>query len=345
MSDQQTLSRRDAFRMMGMAGASVALASAMPAAAQNTPAPMPAATPPAKELPQGAGFYRTLVGEFEVTLVSDGQFPLQPYPTFGTNASEAEVNAVLEAAFLSPKNLMGQVNTVLIRKQGGPLTLVDTGCGKLFGPASGFMLKNLANAGVRPEDIELLLLTHLHPDHVGGAVGPDGKLVFPNAKVMTHKTEYDFWNADQQDFSKSGVPEASRGGMVEAAKKFINAVGRGITLYSEETNPIMPGLTAIHTGGHTPGHCTLQFESGDQKLLYVTDLAIQSVIVFKHPEWYVGFDTNRDETAEIRKKLFAQLASDRTLISGAHLPFPALGHVKQIGDNSYEFVPAPWRWA
>ena len=341
MQTKDGFSRRDAFKILGLSGTAVALGGALPALGQD----LPAAVPPPKSLPQGAGFYRTHVGEFEITLISDGAFPMQPYPTFGANASEDAVNEVLAESFIAPKDLMGQVNAVLVRHQGGPLTLIDSGCGKLFGPATGFALQNLAAAGVRPEDIELLVFSHMHPDHVGGAIGADGKLFFPNAKVMAHQAEYDFWNSPSPDFSKSGVPEASRPAMIAAAKKLIDTVGRGITLYAEETNPIMAGMTAIHTGGHTPGHCTMVFDSNGEKLVYLTDLAIQAAIVFRHPEWYVGFDTDRDATAQIRKITFASCAADRLLVSGAHLPFPSLGHVKKIDDDSYEYVPAPWRWA
>ncbi|MDB5325262.1 MAG: putative hydrolase [Phycisphaerales bacterium] len=334
--ENNTLSRRHAFKIVGLTGAAVALRGTAVYAEEA------AATPPAT---QGAGFYRTMVGEFEVTIVSDGFFPFgAPFPTFGANATQAEVEQVLKDAFLDPAKLAGQVNTLIVRKAGGPVMVIDTGCGGNFGPTAGFSVKNLAVAGVKPADVQSVLLTHLHPDHAGGVAGPDGKAVFANAKHYTHKIEKDFWTSATPDFSKSGVPEAMQPVMIGAAGKAIAGAGSSLTTFDGETSEIAPGITAVLTGGHTPGHCAVKIESNGESLLYVTDLIVQSVIVPAHPEWFVGFDTDREKTVEVRKALFAKLAEEKTLICGSHLPFPSLGHLKKAGTG-YEFVPSPWRWA
>jgi len=328
-------SRRDAFKILGVTGAAVALSGRVGRAETSAAS---------ATMPQGAGFYRTHVGEFEVTIVSDGQFPLVPYPTFGSNASKEAVEAVLKENFIDPAKLMGQVNGLVIRMAGGPVTIVDTGCGKLFGPASGFYLQNLQNAGVKPADVQNVLFTHLHPDHCGGAVTEDGKPVYANAKHHVHKREVGFWTVEKPDFSKSGVPAEAQGGMIATAKKAITAPRDNLELFDGESTEILPGITALKTGGHTPGHCMVQIESGGDRLLYVTDMVVQAQLVFAHPEWFVGFDTDMQATVKIRQDLFAKLAADGTLICGSHLPFPSLGHVKKV-ETGYQFVPAMWNWA
>jgi len=342
--------RRDAFKILGATGAAVALSGRI--ARADTPAPTTTA------LPQGAGFYRTHVGEFEITVVSDGGFPFTPYPTIGSNASQGEVEKVLKDNFIDPAKLMGQVNVLAVRRGSGPVTLIDTGSGKLFGPAAGFAKQNLINSGVKPEDVANVVFTHLHPDHVGGALGDDGKPTFANAKHWVNKTERDFWAGPNPDLSKSGVPEAMRPTMIGAAKNAIDKLGDRLQAFEvadmiNNHEPILDGpgyeiaagVTAIQTGGHTPGHCVLMFESNGESLVYVTDLVVQAALCFAHPEWLVGFDTDMKATVEIRKKVYDRLAAGGgTLISGSHLPFPALGHVKKA-ETGYQFMPSLWNWA
>ncbi|HEX8322780.1 MAG TPA: MBL fold metallo-hydrolase [Tepidisphaeraceae bacterium] len=330
--ESNTLSRRHAFKLAGLAGAAVALRDTRVFA--ETPAAAPAT------LPQGAGFYRTHVGELEVTIVSDGSFPLTPYPTFGANASEEAVNNLLNDNFLDPAKLMGQVNAVVVRKAGGPVTLIDTGCGKLFGPAAGFALQNLAAAGVKPDDVRHVLFTHLHPDHAGGAV-TDGRKTFPNATHHVSEQEASFWTSAQPDFSKSGVPADFQPVMIETARNVIKVLEPKRFAPGSE---LLPGILPRLTVGHTPGHCVVTIQDGGQSLVYLGDMVIHHVLVPAHPEWFVGFDTDREMAVTARQTLLADLAQSRSLVSGSHLPFPSLGHFKKA-DAGYAYVPAPWRWA
>lgn len=331
-------SRRDAFRILGAAGAGVMLSGRF--ASAQTPATLPSA------LPQGAGFYRTHVGEWEITVINDGSFPFVPYPTIGSNASKEAVEQVLADNFIDPAKMTGQVNTLLVRRGSEAPIVVDTGCGRAFGPGAGFSKQNLLAAGVKAEDVACVFFTHLHPDHAGGAVGDDGKMAFPSASHVVHQAEVDFWTADKPDFSKSGVPAAAQAGMIATARKAIDAAGTSLRKFQGDAPmDIVPGgMKAIHTGGHTPGHCIVRFDLAGESMVYITDLAVQAALVFAHPEWFVGFDTDMQATIKIRQDLFATLAADRTLICGSHLPFPSIGHLKKSG-NGYAFVPAPWKWA
>lgn len=339
-----TLTRRHAFKLAGLAGAAVALRNTV-TEAQETPANgfVPVQRKP---LPQGAGFYRTHVGEIEVTIVSDGGFPLTPYPTIGSNATKEQVEGLLRDHFVEPSQLMGQVNALVVRsKNDDGLTVIDTGCGKLFGPAAGFFRENFANAGFKAADVKNVVFTHLHPDHAGGALDEAGNLLFPDAKYFVHKAEVDFWTGPKPDFSKSGVPAEMQPTMIATATKVIKAIGDKLTTFDSTTSgDVLPGIRYGFTGGHTPGHCTMRIKSGDASLTYVGDFIVQSILVLAHPEWFVGYDTDMPLTAERRKVLFEALAKDRAPVCGSHLPFPSVGHIKKDGDG-YAFVPAIWKWS
>jgi glyoxylase-like metal-dependent hydrolase (beta-lactamase superfamily II) len=333
--DSLSLSRRHAFKLAGLTGAVIALRDHISLA--DAPATQSAA------LPQGAGFYRTHVGKLEVTVISDGSFPIAPaFPTFGANASQEAVEATLKENFLDPAALMGQVNVLAVREGSGPVTLIDTGCGKLFGPLTGFARQNLAAAGIAPEDVKHVIFTHLHPDHAGGAV-VDGKAAFPNATHHCHQTERDFWTGPNPDFSKSGAGEMAKD-MIAGATSALTAVGPTLHTFHDNRHEVVPGITAVVSGGHTPGHCILEIASDGQMLVYVGDLIIQSVLVMRHPEWFVAFDTDRERAVNVRRIFFKKLAERQAMICGSHLPFPSIGHVKKAGE-AYEFIPTPWRWS
>ena len=336
MPDAHLLSRRFAFKVAGLAGATVALRDRI--AVADAPATKPAA------LPQGAGFYRTHVGEFEVTVISDGGLPQSPpFPTWGANAGKEAVEAALRDAFIDPADMVGQVNALLVRNGTGPYTLIDTGTGKLFGPGLGFVKSNLAAAGVSADDIATVVFTHLHPDHAGGAIG-DGGPVFPRAKYLVHKAERDFWAGEKPDFSKCGASEELVAMVTGAAKKVLAALGPVLQTFDGPEHEIAPGIVAQHLPGHTPGHCGIRLTSGDAKLLYLADSAHSAVLSFGHPDWHLTFDTDRDAGVATRKAVYAKVAEERLLISGAHLPFPSLGHLKKAGDG-FDYVPTPWRWS
>lgn len=334
MGASSQVSRRDIFRLAGVAGLAAAVRPTLGAEASTTQAAGSG---------QGAGFYRRAIGKYEVTVVSDGVLTFKPpRNVIGANASEEAVNAALTQAFLPTDHLNAQVNTLLIRAD-DRVILVDTGCGATYGPAAGKLLGNLANAGVKPEQITDVVLTHLHGDHAEGLFSTEGKPVFPNARVMVHQAEVEFWKAESPDFSKSGVAEAYRPVMAKRAKQVLTFAGERLKVISGQRTEIAPGVTAIHVPGHTPGHLLLTVESDGQTFLYITDLSHSQALTFPHPEWYVAFDTNRDQAVKARQDWYAKLADERTLISGSHLPFPAFGHVQQSGEN-FRYVPVDWEW-
>jgi len=307
------------------------------------PAAAPGTASPAG-FPQGAGVYRRAVGDIDVCLISDGTFPMTPpFPTFGANAGEDKVHAALQREFIRPETTTGHVNTLLVRS-GGEVILVDAGCGSLFGPTTGKLLPHLANAGVQPRDVTAVVLTHLHPDHIGGLLGPMGVDLFPSARFLVHEAERAFWADGNPDFSKSGVPEAMRGSMAQGAAGLLKVMEPRLKVITGENKRIADGVEAVAAPGHTPGHIGIHVTGGRaDQFLYVSDAVHHYAIVMPNPDWYVAFDTDRDAAVAARRALLDMAASEKLLISGAHLPFPGFGHVRKNGPG-YDWVPIVWEW-
>lgn len=325
------LSRRKA---LGLAGALIA--SPAIARADDTPVTI------ADRNLQGAGFYRRKIGAFDVFVISDGTFPFAPpYPLFGANAGEEKVKAALENEFIRYDHTLGHVNTLLV-KTPKDVVLIDTGCGNAFGPTTGKLQSRLANTGIDAKEVTAVVITHAHPDHVGGIIGQRGAEAFPNAHFFMHKAEKDFWTSTNPDFSNSALSKEEGVHMTGVAVKAIETVGGRVTLI-DANNKIVDGVNAIPAFGHTPGHIAVQVADGQDELIYITDAVHHYAIIMPNPDWHVGFDTDRAAAVKTRRALLDRVATDKVLVSGAHLPFPAFGHVRKVGDG-FQWVPSVWEW-
>lgn len=280
---------------------------------------------------QAPGFYRMLLGDFEVTALLDGILDLPPHKLL-TNTTHRQVSKLLEKSF-QKEAVPTSVNAYLINT-GSKLVLVDAGAAGLFGPTLGQLLSNLKASGYQPEQVDEIVITHMHGDHVGGLV-LDGKLVFPNATVHADRHDADFWlsqaNLDKapkemQDFFKGA--QASLNPYV-AAGKFKAFDGDAV---------LVPGIKAIATHGHTPGHTIYAIESKGQKLVLWGDLMHVAAVQFAQPSVTITFDVDSKAAAVQRKKAYADAAKGRYLVAGAHLPFPGLGHIRAEGKG-YAWVP------
>jgi len=276
------------------------------------------------------GFYRIMVGEFEVTPINDGTVDLpmdqllhqKPELTRGT----------LEKNFMKAPTETSD-NAYLINT-GSKLVLVDSGAGALFGPTLGKFVNNLKAAGYQPEQIDEIYITHMHGDHVGGLV-KDGTRVFPNAIVRAGKADADYWlsqaNMDKapkekKDFFKGAMTSINP--YVQAGKfKAIDAAG-----------PLVPGVSALPEPGHTPGHTAYVVESGGQKLVLIGDLIHVSAVQFDNPQVTIGFDSDEKSAYAARKKVFDDAAKNGYLVGGGHLQFPGLGHITAQGKG-YRWIP------
>ncbi len=280
---------------------------------------------------QAPGFYRTMLGDFEVTALFDGVIELTPKELL-TNTTHAQVGKLLERSFESDK-VPTSVNGYLINT-GEKLVLVDSGAADKFGPTLGRLQANLKAAGYQPEQVDMVLITHMHGDHVGGLV-VDGKLAFPNATVHAGKEDADFWlseavmkkaPADSQMFFQ--IAQASLNPYVQAGKF------KPITGNTE----LVPGIKAVAAPGHTPGHTIYTVESKGQKLVLWGDLMHVAAVQFAQPQVTIAFDTDSKAAAAQRKKAYIDAAKQGYIVGAAHLPFPGLGHLRAEGKG-YTFIP------
>jgi glyoxylase-like metal-dependent hydrolase (beta-lactamase superfamily II) len=304
-------------RTLFAVAAAAALASAAHAAAPMVKTPAP-------------GFFRVMVGDFEVTPISDGTVDL-PVDQLLRQKPE-QTKSAFEKNFL--KLPAETSDNAFLINTGRKLVLVDTGAGALFGPTLGKFVQNLKNAGYQPEQIDEIYITHMHGDHVGGLVR-DGQRVFPNAVVRAGKADADFWlnkaNMDKAPADKKGFFQ----GAMASINPYIQA---GKFKAIESNGELVPGVTAVAEHGHTPGHTTYVVESKGQKLVLIGDLIHVAAVQMENPQVTIGFDSDEKAAAAARKKVFDEAAKNGALIGAAHLQFPGLGHLQTQGKG-YRWVP------
>ena len=289
-----------------------------------------AAAPLAKT--QAPGFYRMMVGDIEVTALSDGTVGLTVTQLL-TNTTKAKVNAALARAYLSDP-VETSVNGYLINT-GSKLVLVDAGAGKLFGPTLGNLVANLKASGYLPEQVDEIYITHMHPDHVGG-LAAEGATVFPNAIVRADQADADFWLSKA---NLEAAPKESKG-FYEGAMASLNPyVAAGRFKPFTGATELVPGVRSMASHGHTKGHTTYVVESKGQKLVLWGDLMHVAAVQFADPSVTIQFDTDSKPAAAERKKAYADAAKQGYWVAGAHLAFPGVGHLRTDG-RGYRFVPA-----
>ncbi|MEQ5834922.1 MBL fold metallo-hydrolase [Marinobacter sp. NFXS9] len=280
---------------------------------------------------QAPGYYRTMLGDFEITALSDGTVQL-PVDKLLLNTNEAHVRDVLKAHFLSAP-LETSVNGYLINA-GDKLVLIDTGAGSLFGPTLGKLESNLEAAGYTPDEVDEIYITHMHPDHVGGLIS-DGNVVFPNATVRAAQADADYWLSKDE---MESAPEGKQGFFKGAMASLNPYVESGhFKAFSGKTD-LVDGIEAIPAHGHTPGHSIYHVESDGQSLMLMGDLIHVGSVQFSEPSIAIQFDSNPDQAVNARETAFDNAVDTGTLIGSAHLSFPGMGHLKAAGDG-YDFIP------
>jgi len=302
--------------------ASIAAALALAAPAAFAAAPLAGTNAP--------GFFRVMLGDFEVTALSDGTVDLPMDKLLQQPA--AATNKELARSWLSAP-LETSVTGYLVNT-GGKLVLIDAGAGNLFGPTLGKLLANLKASGYQPEQVDEIYLTHLHPDHVGG-LAANGQTAFPNAIVRADQRDTDFW-LSQANLDKA--PADSKGffqGAMASLSPY--SAARHLQPFNGATE-LAPGIRANAGYGHTPGHTTYLIESKGKKLLLIGDLIHVGAVQFDHPEVTIGFDSDSKTAAAARLKTFQAVSKDATLVGASHLPFPGLGHLRSAG-KAFDWVP------
>lgn len=303
-----------------------------PALAQTTPsASAPAQGSGSRQAP---GFYRYKVGDIEVTAINDG-FAQRPLEGFVRNAELPQVQQAMQEAFL-PGNALPITFNTLVLNNGGRLTLIDTGNGDMGAPTSGRWMANFRAAGFDPAQVNTVVISHFHGDHINGLRLKDGTAVFPNAEVMVPAAEWAFW---MDDARMNQAPEGMKGAF-QGARRVFGPIANDVKRY-EMDKEIVPGLTAVAAPGHTPGHTVYMLSSGNGKLMIMSDTTNHPALFVRNPDWSAVFDMDADQARATRRRLLDMAASERSQVAFYHAPFPATGHIAKDG-NGFRFVPVQW---
>jgi glyoxylase-like metal-dependent hydrolase (beta-lactamase superfamily II) len=302
------------------------------------------ATARASEPPAGAqapGFYRYKVGTYECTSINDGarSFPLPD--TFVTNVPKPEALAAAEAAYM-PKGMVTVPFNPQLINTGSKLILIDTGNGVAnLEPTKGAVgrtLQNLAAAGVDAKKIDVVLLSHLHPDHTNGIRALDGSMAFPNAEIMVPSVDWAFWTSDE-NAAKAQSNEMMKNYFANVKKTFAGIESK-VTKY-DWGKEVAPGITSIETPGHTPGHTSFAIASGNSKILIQSDVTNIPELFLRNPDWHVAYDTDGDLAQKTRHKFYDMAAAEKATVVGFHFTFPCIGHVEKDGAK-YRLIPSAW---
>ena len=268
--------------------------------------------------PGAALYHRFTLGAFEVTaLLTASRTVEAPHDIFGLNVSAEEFAAASNAAFL-PADKAQFFFTPTLVNTGAELVLFDTGTD------AASLTASLAAAGYTPDQVDVVVITHMHPDHIGGLTR-DGAPTFPNARYVTGAIEHNHWSAAPSEYFTANVAPLN--------DRFS---------FLDDGGSAAAGMTGMQAFGHTPGHMAYVIESGNKALVLSADTANHYVWSLAHPDWEVSFDADKAAAAQTRRNLFGMIASDRVPFIGYHMPFPSVGFVEPQGEG-FRFVPASYQ--
>ena len=285
---------------------------------------------------QAPSFYRSKLGDFEITVVNDGARAIPLPPTFVRNVSNAEVLAAAEAAYMPKGSIVAPFNPIVVNT-GAKLVLIDTGYGPGVAPTVGLLPATLAAAGIDPKAIDIVLISHMHGDHILGLKTPDGALAFPNAEIKVPAVDWAYWMSDE---NMSKAPEGFQKASFGFNRKIFSNLADKVTRY-DWGKEVAPGITAVEASGHTPGHTAFVIASGSGRLFFQGDVSNVPDLFLRNPEWQVMFDSEPDKAVTTRRRIYDMASTEKILVSGYHFPFPGLGYIEKAGTG-YRLVPAAW---
>lgn len=290
---------------------------------------------------QAAGIYRYKVGDIECTSINDGARSFPMPDTFVKNIPKEQALAAAEAAHM-PKGMVTVPFNPQLINTGGKLVLIDCGTGEASFTTSkgaiGRTLTNLAAAGVDPKSIDIVLMSHLHPDHTNGIRSADNSMAFPNAEIMVPAKDWEFWMSDENN-SKAQSNQMMKDYFANV-RKIYAGIENKVTKYDWDKE-VAPGITSVATPGHTPGHTSFVVASGSSKILVQSDVTNIPELFLRNPDWHVAYDVDPQKAQETRHKFYDMAAAEKALVVGFHFTFPSQGYVEKDGAK-YRLVPVAW---
>ena len=289
---------------------------------------------------QVAGFYQYQFGNDQITALLDGTNYLSP--ALFKDIPKTEVTQILKKYYADQaKGIQTSVNAFLVNT-GSSLTLVDSGSSSCNGPDFGSVIKNLKAAGYKPEQVDSILLTHLHPDHVCG-ISDKGKANFPNATVYVADPEANFWLNPQQAAKLPQDKQARFKQTVEKIQQAIQPYQASKHFKTFKLGEKIHGFEVISTPGHTPGHISFALKSANQEMVFIGDIVHSHTIQFDRPETAIDFDTDPKKAVQTRLAQFARIAKQGQTVAAPHLPFPGIGHIYSADGKHYQWIPVHFK--
>ena len=289
---------------------------------------------------QNAGFYRYKVGDIEITVVTDGANTFKFADNHVLNKTRDELNKALEAAHY-PKDLMTTPYNPLVINTSGKLVVIDTGTGEgtyeRSKGATGQFQNNLKAAGIDRNAIDVVIISHFHGDHINGLITADKKPACPNAEIMVPAAEWKFF-MDDGEMSRANGDRMKT--VFAGVRNVFDAIGRKVTQY-ESGKQVAPGITAVATPGHTPGHNSHIIASGKDKVYVQADVTHVPWVNARHPDWHVFYDQDPATAEATRRKVYDMLVAEKMRVQGFHYPFPSLAYVEKSGEG-YRETMVPW---
>jgi glyoxylase-like metal-dependent hydrolase (beta-lactamase superfamily II) len=290
------------------------------------------------------GVYPFRVGSQEAWVLHDAFRWLEPLQQFAVGVPDAEIAALFGPYFLNTQRIQLGMSPILFR-WGTELALADTGIGSVGGDPIGLLNKRLSALGIQPDEISVILLTHLHIDHVGGSLDrANKKSQFPRARIFIPQEEIEFWRVPNPDISElRDVPPELIDLTIHCAQDALEILAKQIEPFALETE-LLPGVHSIPLPGHTPGQSGYLFQSQKSRFMVIGDAMHDPVLHVQRPEWTSMGDARRPQTVHTRRGLLARLADEKLRFQSFHFPFPGIGYVRRKGDGGFEFVPDRWTW-